>query len=177
MNINKAEKKAEQLLNKLNIHEVPIPVEEIAKNLNIHVQYQPFEGELSGLLFRNEDESEVIIGVNSSHSVNRQRFTIAHELGHFLLHKGNEMHVDRGFKLNFRDENSSKAINPEEVEANAFAAALLMPKQFLIEAVQEKLDGEIDLLNNESKQFTEIAEQFKVSQQALFIRLGKIGVI
>ena len=68
-------------------------------------------------------------------------------------------------------------IRPEEVEANAFAAALLMPKQFLMEAIQEKLDGEIDLLNNESKQFTEIAEQFKVSQQALFIRLGKIGVI
>lgn len=56
------------------------------------VRYSPFEGELAGMLVRGD--GQIVIGVNSLHPLNRQRFTIAHECGHLLLHKG-EFHVDR----------------------------------------------------------------------------------
>ncbi|USK87293.1 ImmA/IrrE family metallo-endopeptidase [Peribacillus asahii] len=53
------------------------------------------------------------ISVNKNHSRQRQRFTIAHELGHFLLHKGTAIHVDRNFRVNFRNGASSQATDLE----------------------------------------------------------------
>ena len=55
------------------------------------------------------DDNEAVIGVNSAHHINRQRFTIAHELGHFCLHKGKDVHIDRSFRVNRRDKRSAQA--------------------------------------------------------------------
>ena len=51
------------------------------------VRYAPFDGQMSGLLHRSEDGNRAVIGVNSRHPTVRQRFSIAHELGHLALHK------------------------------------------------------------------------------------------
>lgn len=177
MNLKKVEKKAYSLLNEFNITEPYVPVKEIANGLGIDVVYENFDSDISGMLYRNEEEKEYIIGVNLAHGLNRQRFTIAHELGHFLLHKGEATHFDRGgFRVNYRNSLSSTASNKEEIEANAFAAALLMPEEFLIQAVEDKLSHGIDISNDE-EEVTEIADLFKVSSQALAIRLGKLGYI
>jgi Zn-dependent peptidase ImmA (M78 family) len=64
-----------------------VPVEQIAESYGIELRYEPAEQELSGALIR-KGRKEVVIGVNSSHHPNRQRFTIAHEIAHFLLHEG-----------------------------------------------------------------------------------------
>lgn len=160
------EKRANDILKKLNIREAPIPVEEIADKLDIEVRYEPFEGDLSGLLYR--DGEQVIIGVNSMQPPNRQRFTIAHELGHYLLHEGNSsMFIDKSYRINFRDTKSS-FFNREEMEANAFAAALLMPEKLIKRALKEGIDME------DCEEVNWLARQFKVSEQALNIRLSNL---
>ena len=82
-----------------------------------------------GILFRDGDHH--VIGVNSAHPPVRQRFTIAHELGHRALHPGRELILDVPVRVNLRDKTSSMASDIEEIEANAFAAALLMPQQMI----------------------------------------------
>jgi len=170
---NNIEEQAYEVLKTLKINELPIPLEKIATFFNIEIQEEDFEGELSGILIRSSEGD--IIGVNSNHHDNRKRFTIAHELGHFILHKGEAIHIDRGFRVNYRDANSSLAIDLEEVEANAFAAALLMPEKKIKEVLRKKLKEGIDL--QDSAELKKIAETFHVSQQSLLIRLMKLGLI
>lgn len=171
--VKNIEEKAYEILKTLKMNEVPTPLEEIADYYHIEIQEEEFEGDLSGVLIR--DINSVIIGVNSLHADTRKRFTIAHELGHFFLHKGEPVHIDRGFRVNFRNGNSSLAVDFEEVEANAFAAALLMPEKKLKTIVRGKLREGIDL--EDSKELKKIANQFGVSQQALIIRLMKLELV
>ena len=166
LEIRKIRETVEALLKQNRIHKPPVPVERIAASLGLDVRSAPLDGDLSGVLVRNE--GEVYIGVNSLHHRNRRRFTIAHELGHFALHSGIRMHVDRDFRVNWRDDDSSKAVDPEEMEANRFAAELLMPTNFLLKDIEElkRLDrGTVDLL----------ARRYRVSPQAMRIRLGNFG--
>lgn len=167
------EDQAYELLKKFKINTVPTPIESIAEKLGIIIQKEDFDGDLSGILFRDPDG--VIIGVNSLHSNPRRRFTIAHEIGHYILHKGDPVHIDRGFRVNFRDSKSSMAIDFEEIEANAFAAALLMPEKKVIETVKKKFKEGIDLEDN--TELKKIADEFEVSQQAMLIRLVNLGLI
>ena len=68
-------------------------------------------------------------GLNSAHHIHHQRFMIAHEIGHFVLHEG-KMYVDTP-TVRFRDSVSGLAIDNEEIESNGFAAELLMPRKVL----------------------------------------------
>lgn len=87
----------------------------------------------------------------------RQRFTAAHELGHFVLHR---KQIGRGLQDNYllRAEGMS---NSQEAEANRFAADLLMPRELISEAIAS---GTTDVLS--------LARLFKVSEIAMSIRLG-----
>lgn len=169
-----AEKKAYQLLDRLNISTIPIPVEDIAKMLDIVIIREEFDDHLSGMLYR--DNFHTIIGVNSNHLEPRQRFTIAHEIGHFIMHEGEQVHIDENFRVHFRDITSSLATNMNEIEANAFAAALLMPENHVREAFAQIADG-IESSNDDDQQIQLLAKQFNVSKQALLIRLGKLGLL
>lgn len=144
----------------------PINVAELARRLGVLVQLKQAEEELSGFLLRDIDGHKALIGVNSEHHPNRQRFTIAHELGHLLLHEGEPIHVDRGLKINLRNEAASQGILLEEKEANLFAAELLMPSHFIRKDLQEKtaLDLEQDIQT--------LADSYQVSTQAMMYRLA-----
>ena len=122
------------------------------------------------MLFRDNDRT--IIGVNSAHSSTRQRFTIAHEIGHLFLHKG-KLFVDT--PVSFRDAKSSSATDRGEIEANAFAAELLMPRDMVITEVQKRL-AKNTRLSSESL-IEELAEVFTVSQQAIEYRLKNLGIL
>lgn len=162
-----------QLLEAHGIEVAPVPVEVIALALGIRVQYEPAEDELSGFLLRDLSRQKAIIGVNDRHSNNRQRFTIAHELGHYLLHEQEKLHVDRRFQIQLRDDNSSKGESEEEKEANLFAAELLMPMHFIhkdLEAI-EALDLEDDSL------IFGLAKKYEVSTQAMTFRLAYLGYV
>jgi Zn-dependent peptidase ImmA (M78 family) len=110
-----------------------------------------------------------VIGVNKSHAVVRQRFTIAHELGHLLLHAQEDLHVDEGIWL--RNERSSRAEDEREIEANQFAAELLMPTDLVKEAVAGR---KLDLVNDDDETLIELAAKFDVSRQALSFRLSRL---
>ena len=163
-------KLAQGLLRNAQVSKPPVPVETIAELLDLKVRLEPFEGEISGCTIRRGDKA--IIGVNSLHHPNRQRFTIAHEIGHFFLHKGEQIIIDRGFRVNFRDDESGKAENPEEIEANYFAAELLMPTDLLVQDLKGKIiDVEDDSI------IRELAEKYRVSPQALSYRLVNVGYL
>jgi Zn-dependent peptidase ImmA (M78 family) len=158
----------ERLLKKSRITKPPIPIERIAEDHGLDVRLAPFDGDLSGALIRSEDET--YIGVNSSHHPNRQRFTIAHELAHYFLHTGLRVHIDKDFWVNWRDENSSKAVKWEEIEANRFASELLMPTDFVIRDINR-----LRRLDSHTPQF--LAKRYKVSPQAMQIRLTILGLV
>jgi Zn-dependent peptidase ImmA (M78 family) len=111
--------------------------------------------------------------VNSSQHENRQRFTIAHELGHYLLHKGTKLHFDEDFRIDYRDATSSDATKREEVEANGFAAALLMPERILMRDWRrlEPNDKEIP------ETIRALAKRYRVSHKAMELRLVNLGFI
>ena len=125
-----------QLLEELGVHDPPVPVRKVARQCDARIVLVPGEEDkdLSGFLYRGSDHS--IIGVNKDHVPVRQRFTIAHEIGHLLLHEHDQVHVDRGFRVRLRSDISSQGTDRDEMEANRFAAELLMPLKMLQADVQ-----------------------------------------
>lgn len=162
-----------RLLKDCNINTSPVPVNKIAEKLGASIRYSPFQdernNELAGMLIRGDDQ--VVIGVNSLHHRNRQRFTIAHECGHLLLHKGTEVYIDRSFRVNKRDRLSSQAVNPEEIEANRFAAELLMPFDMVLKDLQ---DHDIDIEGGEGAELKALADKYQVSVQAMTLRITNL---
>ncbi len=166
-----AQTKVDQLLKEIGVISPPVPVEKLAKALGADVRRAVLHDELSGFLYRAKG-NEIIIGVNSSHAPVRQRFTIAHEIAHLLLHKKSPVYVDRDFSLSFRNQDSSKANLRSEMEANQFAAELLMPRQFLERDLEKRKDGLLD-----EQSLLVFAKRYQVSQQALKIRLNSPGLM
>lgn len=160
---------AEALIRRFEITAAPVPVERIAKRLDIQVRYAPLDGDLSGMA--HIAQGVRIIGVNSLHHSTRQRFTLAHELGHICRHSEileDAVHLDHGSLR--RDWLSTQGTDPYELEANAFAATLLMPETLL----EASVDGRrIDLEDDEA--IAVLARRFRVSQAAMRYRLMYSG--
>lgn len=160
------EKKVEKLLKTTGVKKMPVDVEKIAEKLGLNIEYKPYEGKFSGVLIRHGDNAT--IGVNSQHHEHRQRFTIAHEIGHYLFHQG-DLIIDKAISVNYRG-NDEHVNYQKEREANFFASELLMPtKLFLKELTKYQID-----LNDED-QIKELATKFQVSQQAFMIRLSQVS--
>jgi len=166
------EKKARQLLKSAGITDLPVPVEELAKQLGAQLTHEPFEGNISGMLYREGDR--VVIGVNSAHSYTRQRFTVGHEIGHLRLHPGRPIIVDKLVRVNLRDRKSSLATDKEEIEANGFAAALLMPSDLVQREVQRRAARRP--LVSDDWLIAEMARAFRVSPQAMEYRMANLGL-
>ena len=159
---------ATTLLKQHKVVTPPVPVPRIAKALGIQLRFSPLDDELSGMIYIRDKAP--VIGINSLHHPNRQRFTLAHECGHFLLHKDlitKEVHVDKSFPMLMRDSVSSMGIDETEMEANLFAAELLMPTTLIVEALGSELT-DID----EEATVNLLAKRFKVSESAMSFRLG-----
>jgi Zn-dependent peptidase ImmA (M78 family) len=86
-----------------------------------------------------------------------------------MLHAGEPVHVDQGMRINLRDERSATAEHTEEMEANAFAANLLMPAAWLRRDLAER---GIDLEDPNAVQA--LAGRYQVSPQAMVIRLSAL---
>jgi len=105
---------------------LPIPVELIAEDIyDLRIYRTIIKEGISGKLDLNQN----FLILNSAHSLNRQRFTVAHELGHLQLHCTNGSSY-------FRKDKPHKEI---ESEANIFAASLLIPRKFLYEHIIKEL--------------------------------------
>jgi Zn-dependent peptidase ImmA (M78 family) len=168
--------KAQKMARSLTIeHQLSAPVDVyvLAEKEGVLIRKDQLEDSVSGMLVVKDNKSVVV--VNSNHHKNRQRFTIAHELGHYFLHKNlANVFFDESL-LFFRDEQSAQGTKYQEIEANVFAAELLMPEQFLRERIsKEPLDALDDF---EQSALTQLANELQVSCQALTIRLMRLGLI
>jgi Zn-dependent peptidase ImmA (M78 family) len=132
-------------------------IENVINTFNdIEVRYEQMQPNQSGY-FRNVND-KWIIGVNRLHHRNRQRYTLAHELGHYILHK--EKNIDIVDTTFFRNSETDSI----EYMANEFAAKLLMP--------QDKVEA---LINQGIKNIGELAEKFEVSASAMKYRVLSLG--
>ena len=169
----------EDILSRYRVKSLPVPVEKIAQSLGAELRYEPFEaeeGHLSGMLFREADR--VVIGVNSSDSLVRQRFTIAHEIGHFKLHQ-NPVYVDTLADIMMRNDLSGKAVDRKEIEANTFAAELLMPTKMIRQAHLEERAVLLDQFGAvpDEELVDKLSLRFDVSSQAMTFRLANLKLV
>jgi len=159
---------AQRLLDDFGVTRPPIDPVRMAEDLGTPVVYRTMTPDVSGMLIREPSGS--VIGVNDQHAAVRQRFTVAHELGHLHLHPGRPLIVDAAVLVNLRDQVSSLATDREEIEANRFAAALLMP-DVMVRVELDRL-GVID----PDKITNRLAKIFNVSAAAMTIRLTTLGL-
>jgi Zn-dependent peptidase ImmA (M78 family) len=124
----------QKILAELPRLKVPVDVYSIASRYAT-VTERDMDDDISGMLvplaaYRKQQSWAIV--VNKSHAMVRKRFTVAHELGHLFLHGYTAPHADRGFLIRLRSARASDGTVAEEIEANQFAAELLMPKEALI---------------------------------------------
>lgn len=169
---------AEKLLNKHCPQGVPVDPAQIAEQLGIEVRLEKVDDGLSGFLLRDQKSNRVVIGTNLRHHPNRQKFTIAHELGHFLLHEAATVHVDErkpGYIVQRRDSKSSTGEDVFEREANLFAAELLMPAKALAKDFQSRA---VDILADDDQAYLKtLADKYGVSTHALTVRLAYLNYV
>jgi Zn-dependent peptidase ImmA (M78 family) len=167
-----------QLLLSNDIKSAPVDIEKIAENFRIQIEKQNAEDEVAGFLLKDFDSKNALIGVNTHHNPNRQRFTIAHELGHYFLHDYEGVHFDSkttGLRMYLRNEKSTTGTDLEEREANLFAAELLMPEDLLKEDLADI--KEIYLIDENDETIKNLAKRYGVSVRALTYRLSNLGYI
>lgn len=165
------ESKAEALLKDIGITRTPVNVERVADHLDIRIANEPFDDDLSGALIRKPGGA--VIAVNKTHSLVRKRYSIAHEIGHHCLRHVGDIFVDK-VVLNKRDGRSSYGIDRKEIEANTFAAALLMPERMVEKAVLALVDERPSI--SLSQLTADLATRFHVSQQAMGYHLVNLGL-
>ena len=143
----------------------PVNVEKICEKLGITVLFEDL-GEMAREHGRDNVYGALIVSpevtaimVNDTDHYVRQRFTIAHELAHYVLHRDHDK-PDEVF-ISFRGASS-----PEERQANRFAADLLMPKDIVRERHADKV---LPLLWH-------LSEEFSVSQEAMRLQLESLGL-
>jgi Zn-dependent peptidase ImmA (M78 family) len=141
---------------------VPVDVIAVSKANRVEVLEGTFPDRLSGVV--TKDGARIAIYVNRTHATVRKRYTVAHELGHVLLGhlQGGRAALEDETGQLFLFRSSEAAGWPREVEANQFAAALLMPRPAVAAAVEEAANPIDPGL---------LAHRFWVSEAAMTIRL------
>jgi Zn-dependent peptidase ImmA (M78 family) len=144
------------------LSEAPVKLNGIAEHLGLPVYLSTLKPKISGLIEPDEAaRSKFRIRLNRHESPERQRFTLAHEIAHFLLHRsliGTGVVDDTMYR--------SGLSSRREVEANRLAADLCMPRELIDEHRRQltHLDG--------PELVSEMAKRFRVSNAAMQIRLG-----
>lgn len=154
---------AVNLLRESGITAPPIEPSRVARDLGLKVVEWAFPEEISGILVCFAGNSA--IGINAAHHPVRQRFSIAHEIGHFVFGKDHDVVLDyvgreRGFSFD------TTVTGDEEVKANRFAANLLMPESW-VRADAERLKVQVE----------QLAKRYSVSEQAMWFRLVNLGIV
>lgn len=172
MTNEQVEARAEQVLRVIDMFRVPVRIDVVAHRLNLTTNAAALGDDVSGMLVVENERGA--IGYNSTHALVRQRFTIAHEIAHFLLHRKknrkSQLFIDR-FVFR-RDENSSTGKDREEVEANRLGAALLMPASLVrLEIRTHQLDLD------DAEAIESLARRFQVSTAAMTNRLTNLSLL
>jgi len=150
-----ARESARSIIRRLRIIGPPVDVQAIAKNEQLEVEViASWPDQVSGLLLREAR----LIGVNGNHNRRRQRFSLAHELGHWFMRHDFEWR-EASITMDRPPEDDTTPDNADESEADEFAGELLVPLAFLKTAF--RTNGDIAVL----------AELFDVSEEAMWVRV------
>ena len=146
-----------------HLSECPVKVGQIAKDLGVKIRISNLRPEISGQIRRESDS--YVIRVSRYEPRERQRFTIAHELAHFMLHKDL---IDRS-PDGITDNVLYRSGAPEntEYEANRLAADIVMPAHQIEKILLEDFNGMVTEETIET-----LAVRFQVSKAAMGIRLA-----
>ena len=162
---NRLSQKYREILEK-HLSEHPVKVGQIAKELNVKIKVSGMPTGISGQI-KNEN-GNYVIRVNRYEARERQRFTIAHELAHFMLHKDLiDISVD-GITDNVLYR--SGASESTEYEANRLAAEIVMPASQVEKTLRENFNGTVT-----EETIENLAEKFQVSKAAMEIRLSNFS--
>ena len=146
--------RAENILKQYSNAMYPIAIVDIAEKLGLIVKKAQFsKTDIAGMLNRQDKT----IYVAESDNMGRRRFSIAHEIGHYVLHEDEKY-------ISYRDNISTLGFDIKEVEANFFAANLLMPEK------------EIKALYNANYTLENMSHYFAVSRAAVGFRLKSLGL-
>jgi Zn-dependent peptidase ImmA (M78 family) len=141
---------------------VPVDPFQIARRLGLQVFAASLEPDVSGMLVKRPGHDAEIY-VNGDDSENRQRFSCAHEIGHYILRASSRPDDSFGY-IDRRGEIASAGRNPAEIFANQFAAELLMPQENVRRCAATMSDAALAAL-------------FQVSVGAMKYRLENLGIV
>ena len=161
------EQRAKDVLRQHGLESIPIDPVVLANRLGIKVFNAKFSDDnLVGMIAKQG--KDVTMLVNQSDPPARKRFTIAHELGHHFLHLLEDGEFVDGEANLFREERANvEEMTPDrrqEVQANMFAAALLMP------------EDEVRKAWSDLHSVADLAKMFNVSVEAMGIRIDQLGL-
>lgn len=162
------ESKADSLRERLGLTRIPIDPVVVANKLGIRVHFAAFsEEDIVGMISRRGSEKMILVRYGDAPT--RTRFTIAHEIGHEVLHLESDQElVDCDsdlFRLEVPRTQHGTNRAHQEAQANRFAAALLMPAK------------EVRTLWPQIGSVREMARLFQVSEEAMGFRLSALGLI
>lgn len=162
---------AQKILDELGIREIPIPIVAIMRSLKFQVVSADLENSISGLIGIDEDliknfNSNKVIAVNRRDNVGHQRFTMAHELAHYLF----DFDVSQNITY-YNAYNTEEVDSKEESRANFFAANLLMPRDLF-----QKEFYKVKIENNLYDTVEKLAEIFQVSGEAIRRRISELSL-
>ncbi len=157
-----ARKRATAILAREHVSAPPVDVIALIAASKLTLKRPSISSPFAGQMYANR--REIVVNTHQR-SEERQRFTMAHELGHWELahyRTHDSLPADnQGYAATFEDEVSSEGKNIVEIEANVFAAELLIPSAWIRKIPKGLKDGEPDRL----------AENYQVSRQAMFYQL------
>lgn len=126
------EARARQLLQELKITQIPTPVEDICKSLNIECRYTD-EIDAEALIIKGGKRKTPVIAVKTNGQFEtRTRFSVAHELGHYCI----PSHLNEIYRCSALDLHRYRGHKTAEKEANEFAAELLIPSSWIKQAIK-----------------------------------------
>ena len=169
--VNEMPEVAQMILDRLGIEEVPIPIVAIMKSLNFQVVAGELKDEISGIIGIDDDlaknfKSSKVIAINNKDNVGHQRFTMAHELAHYLF----DFDVSNQI-VYYNTYNTFEDENEVERRANYFAANLLMPEK----KFKKEFDNVV-IKNNLYVTVEKLSQIFQVSGEAVRRRISELSL-
>ncbi|MGR5627527.1 ImmA/IrrE family metallo-endopeptidase [Thomasclavelia ramosa] len=170
--VEKIEIIATEIREMFGLKETPTQIANILNKVGFKIYSLEMDETLSGRIgianeFKEILGSKKILQINSKDNRGHQRFTMAHELGHYIFDYDGHNRYANAYSLAEDDVNS-----PGEIRVNRFAASLLMPKNIFV----DKYTARKTLGLDEVSICKSLAEEFEVSETAVSKRIVELGL-